>query len=115
MVCPPELLTHLEKNNLLNPYQPAYRSGHSTETALLRVVNDLLGFGGDRVSILALPDLSAAFDTIGNYAPLARLQHSFGIHHLALSWFRSYLTDCKQTVCVNGIDSDPSALMYGVP
>ena len=64
MVCPPELLTHLEKNNLLNPYQPAYRSGHSTETALLRVVNDLLGFDEDKVSILALLDLSAAFHTI---------------------------------------------------
>ena len=43
------------------------------------------------------------------------LQHSFGNCDLAVAWFRSYLTDRKQTVCVNGIYSDPSALMHGVP
>ena len=115
MVCPPELLTHLKKNNFPNPHQPAYRSGHSTETALLRVVNDLLGFDEDKASILALLDPSAAFDTIDHSILLTRLQHSFGICDLALAWFCSYLTNRKQTVCMNRIYSDPSALMYSVP
>ena len=80
------------------------------------MVNDhLLGFDDDKVSIFALLDLSAAFDTIDHSILLTRLQYSFGICDLALAWFRSYLTDCKQTVYVNGIYSDPSALMYGVP
>ena len=105
-----------KKNNLLNPHQSACRLGHSTETALLRVVNDLLlGLDDDKVSILALFDLSAVFDTTAHSILLTRLQHSFGICDLALAWFRSYLTDRQQTACVNGIYFEPSAPMYGVP
>ena len=78
----------MEKNNPLNPHQSAYMSGHSTETALLRVINDLLlGFDDDKVSTLALFDLSAAFGTIDHSILLTRLQHSFD---LVLAWFRSF-------------------------
>ena len=68
---------------------------HSTETALLRVQNDLLRavdtHGG---AILVLLDLSAAFDTIDHH----RLESSFGIQGKALDWFHSYLTGRTQTV-----------------
>ena len=37
-----KLLSHLQENNLSNPFQSAYRAGHSTETILLRIVNDIL-------------------------------------------------------------------------
>ncbi|KAK7108062.1 hypothetical protein V1264_015864 [Littorina saxatilis] len=111
-----QLLTHLEQNHLLNTHQSAYRKNHSTETALLKIVNDiLLSFDENQVSILTLLDLSSAFDTIDHEILLHRLRHSFGVHDLALSWVRSYLTNRTQTVCVNGIKSQPSALQYGVP
>ena len=58
-------MIHLETHNLLEPFQSAYRKCHSTETALLRVMNDLLRASDDgHVSIVSLLDLSAAFDTI---------------------------------------------------
>ena len=105
-----------KKSNLLNPHQSACRLGHSAETALLRVVIDLpLGLDNDKVSILALFDLSAVFDTTDHSILLTRLQRSFGTCDLALAWFRSYLTGRKQTACVNGIYFEPSAPMYGVP
>ena len=60
-----QFLQHLESHSLLEPFQSAYRKCHSTETALLLVVNDLLeASDSGHVPILSLLDLSAAFDTI---------------------------------------------------
>ena len=60
-----QLNEHLNHNHLLSPLQSAYRPNHSTETALLRIVNDLLtAMDNNKICILTLLDLSAAFDTI---------------------------------------------------
>ena len=109
-------LAHLQENNLCNPFQSAYRAGHSTETALLRVVNDLLNaMDEDKISVLLLLDLSAAFDTIDHQILLSRLGTVFGIRSTALRWFRSYLLDRNQCVVVNNSASSSSPVMFGVP
>ena len=60
-----QLVEHLKTNNLYEIFQPAYRQLHSTETALLRVQNDLLqAIDNKGGAISVLLDLSAAFDTI---------------------------------------------------
>ena len=111
-----QLLVHLSANNLMDSFQSAYRSCHSTETALLRILNDLLlATDSGRVSVLALLDLSAAFDTIDHRILINRLQQVFGIHDVALSWFVSYLSDRSQSVLVHEQLSDSSILRYGVP
>ena len=101
---------------MLDVYQSAYKKHHSTETALLHVVNELL-ISADKkqISVLTLLDLSAAFDTIDHSILLNRLEKSFGISGLALAWFSSYLTDRTQCVQVGDLKSKPSPLLYGVP
>jgi len=74
-------------------HQSAYREWHSTETALLKIYNDLLR-ATDRGELTALCvlDLSAAFDTVHHELLLKRLENKFGIVGQALKWFKSYLT-----------------------
>jgi len=111
-----QLLTHLEFNNLFPAFQSAYRSKHSTETALLRVFNDLLCASDvNHVSVLTLLDLSAAFDTIDHNLLLNRLRCVFGVQGAALGLIESYLADRVQTVTVLGHEADPTPLCYGVP
>ncbi|WP_419617640.1 reverse transcriptase domain-containing protein, partial [Thiolapillus sp.] len=111
-----QLLDHLNTNELWPRFQSAYRACHSTETALLRVLNDLLTASDDgQVSLLTLLDLSAAFDTIDHDILFHRLEHVFGIQNSALSFFRSYLTERKQMVSISGYSSNPSTLLHGVP
>ena len=111
-----QLLTYLNDYDLFSPSQSAYRPHHSTETALLKISNDiLLALDSGNVSLLTLLDLSAAFDTIDHTILLNRLQYSYGISHTALSWFRSYLTERTQSVFVNNLNSSSEELLYGVP
>ena len=96
-----QLLDHLNTNELWPRFQSTYRACHSTETALLRVLNDLLTASDDgKVSLLSLLDLSAAFDSIDHDSLFNRLEHVFGIQNSALSFFRSYLTERKQMVSI---------------
>ena len=69
-----QLQKHLPQNDLLEIRQSAYRKNQSTETALLSVTDGLLRNADDRlVSVLALLDLSAAFDTLDHPILLQRL------------------------------------------
>ena len=71
-----QLSDHLSANSLYNRFQSAYQPRHSTKTALLKIVNDLLlALDDGNVSLLALLDLSAAFDTINHSILLHRLHH----------------------------------------
>ena len=111
-----QLLNHLKINKLLPCYQSAYRAAHSTETALLRILNDLLVANDEsKISVLVLLDLSAAFDTIDHSILLSRLHHTFGITDTCLAFLRSYLTDRTQFVSVSGSTSNLVPLRYGVP
>ena len=88
------LPSHMQDQNLLDPFQSAYRSGHSTETALLRVHNDILRIinNGNGV-FLVLLDLSAAFDTVDHTILLSFLENHIGLKGTVLQMFHSYLLD----------------------
>ena len=91
-----QLSNHLLTNNLFFSHQSAHRAGHSTETAFLKIVNDLSALDEDKVSPLSLFDQSAAFDTIDHSILLSRLSYSFGISETVLAWFTLYLSDRRK-------------------
>jgi hypothetical protein len=111
-----QLFTYLTDHDLIAHTQSAYRPHHSTETALIKVFNDILqALDGGEVSVLTLLDLSAAFDTIDHSILLQRLASSYGISGTALNWFVSYLSDRSQAVMIDGSTSKASPLSFGVP
>ena len=84
---------HMKKHDLYPSLQSAYRKNHSTETALLKVTNDILmEMESQHAVLLVLLDLSAAFDTADHSVLLRKLQTSFGISGAPLDWFKSYLS-----------------------
>ena len=88
-----QLHEHMMANGIYSMFQSAYRQYHSTETALLRVMNDiLLKMNSQRVTLLVLLDLSAAFDTVSHDVLLDRLHNDVGLRGNALNWFYSYLS-----------------------
>jgi hypothetical protein len=110
------LTNHLNSFPSFTPFQSAYRRYHSTETALLRIQNDLLlACNRQQISALVLLDLSAAFDTIDHSILLERLSSFYGISGNAIALLSSYLLNRTQSVTVNGITTPPSPLLTGVP
>ena len=109
----------METNGLLPLLQSAYRSHHSTETALLKVLSDVLTAIDDKkvtVALLnALLDLSAAFDCVNHGILLSRLQSRFGLDDSVLAWIRCFLSDRTQGVCFGGRLSAEMSLIFGVP
>lgn len=111
-----QTINYLTDNDLMAKLQSAYRCFHSTETALLRVCNDiLLALDSRQEVVLVLLDLSSAFDTIDHDVLLDRLRSRYGIKGTALNWFRSYLANRTQSVRIGDSCSSDRMLKYGVP
>ena len=68
-----------------------------------------------RVTLLTLLDLSAAFDTVPHDRFLARLESDYGISGVALQWFASYFKDRSQSVNIRDSVSNAQQLSTGMP
>ena len=96
--------------------QSAYRQNHSTETALLKVKNDLLmAMDKGQVTLLVLLGLTSAFDSVEHEILLDRLRSTVGLRGKVLSWCESDFEGRSQKVSINGTLSKSLNLMCGVP
>ena len=137
-----QVTSYLSTSKLFPPFSSAYRSQHSTEMALVKVFSDIVDDVDDRVlsciddivewmqvnrlrlnpstlddgniAILALLDLTAAFDMVDLRILLQRLQRSLGIDEMALRWFESNVIGRTQSVHLSNNTTPPRTLVCGV-
>ncbi|XP_065662993.1 uncharacterized protein LOC136085599 [Hydra vulgaris] len=84
-----------------NPLQSDFRSNHSTETALLKICNDIrLNIDDALNTILLSLDISSAFDTIDHSLLIDRIKDEFGVTDIAQNWLTSYLHSRKSFVSI---------------
>ena len=98
---------HMCTNNLYDPLQSGYRSQHSTETAILKIHNDIIeGLDASKCTVLSSLDLSTAFDTVDHTICIRRLNYLYGVYGTTvLQWFESFLNNRDNKVCVNDVFS----------
>ena len=111
-----QLVPYLEQSGLLPPTQSGFRGHHSTETLLLALLSDIYtAIDRSNLSLLALFDVSAAFDMVDHELLLQRLHLSFGIDGTPLNWITSYLADCSQMVVMGNTRTPLVWVKLGVP
>ena len=111
-----QLSSHISLHGLENENQSAYRRGHSTETALLSIKNQIhLSLARGEATAVVLLDQSAAFDTIDHDKLLDCLRKWFGVGGRCLDWFKSYLSDRTQCIKIGSVLSEARKLKFGVP
>ena len=111
-----QVSSYLNSHNLYNTCQSAYLPGHSTETALLKVEDDLfLSLHKGNIYELALLDFSSAIDTIDHPTVVHRLHTDFEFTDTVLQWFSSYLTDRTHYVSLYNHCSAFTHVHSGVP
>ena len=88
---------------------------HTTTHAILHFIDKVAQALDNHLHTIGiLLDFSKAFDTVDHEILISKLSY-YGVRGIALSWFRSYLTDRKQYVSLNGINSSHQTISCGVP
>jgi len=109
------LKSYLEHNSILDRSQHGFRSSHNVTTAITDALNFVTrALDNNEFCVATFLDISKAFDSIDHDILLQKLFH-YGIRGIALSWFRSYLSNRFQYVAVNGINSAFLPIDCGVP
>ena len=109
------LYNFLSDNKSLYNLQFGFREKHSTNHALLSIVEQIReNLDNKTFSCGVFVDLEKAFDTVNHKILLKKLEH-YGIRGPANSWFSSYLTSRKQSVILDGVGSQLLDISCGVP
>ncbi len=111
-----QLNKYLNSNGYLDNFQSGFQVHHSTETVLIKIINDIrLNSDTDKISVLVLLDLSAAFDTFDHNILLQRLENWVGLSGMVHKWFRSYLEGRGYYVSIGEQTSQWMSMTCGVP
>ena len=109
------LMAYLEINGILCDSQYGFREKHSTEHALIDILNQIQShFEKGMLSRGVFIDLKKAFDAIDHCILLQKLYH-YGIRGIINDWFHSYLTDRVQSTQIGSEVSTKLTTACGVP
>ena len=109
------LYNFLQEHNILFENQFGFRKNNSTTYALLEITEKIKEtIDNKKFGCGIFIDLRKAFDTVNHDILLTKLEH-YGIRDMALEWFKSYLSNRKQYVSINGESSELMDISCGVP
>ena len=110
------LKPHICSSSNWNNLQSAYSQGHSTETALCKILDDIIeAADGGHITALFSLDISGAFDAVDHQILIQRLEEEFGITDTCRNWIKSYLTGRSATVRIGTATSPTVDVPLGVP
>ena len=105
----------IDAHEILNAKQFGCRPNHSTYMAIIQSLDKVsIAVEQNETTIGIFLDLSKAFDTIDHYILLYKLEH-YGFRGIVLDWFKNYLSNRKQHVSFNSIESEQKDIVCGVP
>ena len=111
-----QIMNHLTTHNIISPTQYAFRPNSSTTLALQTIINNIHKQKSKRKPTLAIyVDLSKAYDTISHNKLIHKLKHEFNFTDETTLFFRSYLTNRKQTTYTTHAHSNPGIITHGIP
>ena len=109
------LYNHLNENNILYNKQFGFQKKHSTEHAILQLVDQVNNsFEKNQFTLGVFIDLSKAFDTVDHKTLISKLRN-YGIRGHNLQWFESYLNNRKQFITYNNNNTSFKEITCGVP
>ena len=109
------IYSFLCKYKQISTNQFGFRSNHSTEHAFINLMETIKKYlDNDETVCGVFIDLQKAFDTVNHEILLEKLNH-YGIRSKENNWFRSFLTNRKQYVSINGFFSQTKIVRCGVP
>lgn len=109
------LIIFLEKSEMFYSKQFGFRSKHSTDHAVLCIIDKIQRAIDNRnYSCGIFLDFSKAFDTVNHEILIKKLEY-YGVRGIAKDWFTSYLSNRRQIVTVNSVTSAQCNVSFGVP
>ena len=102
-----KLMTYINNSNILYKYQFGFRKNHSTEQALIELVDQIrLNMSGNK--------MTCGIFIVNHQILIDKLDH-YGVKGKALEIFRSYLSNRKQYVNIDNHKSHTRSISHGVP
>ncbi len=109
------IMDYLNNFNLLHQTQSGFRAGHSTESALILMIDNFLrAINQGKLVGCILVDFRKAFDLVDHTILLQKLK-LYKCTEQTVKWFQSYLEQRSQVVSINGEKSEDMTVQYGVP